>query len=80
VYGFRDLFWVLRGRCFIFGALFPSKSGLIHKHIVKHIGVGRVAEIRQRRAKLGIGSRISVVRREVAALISCCNDFHLFLY
>ena len=22
----------------IFGALYPSKSGLIHKHIVKHIG------------------------------------------
>ena len=24
---------------FIFGALFPSKSGLIHKHIVKHRGI-----------------------------------------
>jgi hypothetical protein len=22
------------GQCFIFGALYPSKSGLIHKHIV----------------------------------------------
>jgi len=27
----------LRGQYFIFGALCPSKSGLIHKHIVKHI-------------------------------------------
>jgi hypothetical protein len=37
VFGFRDLLWVLRGQCFIFAALYPSKSGLIHKHIVKHI-------------------------------------------
>jgi hypothetical protein len=29
--------WVLQGRCLIFGALFPSKSGLTHKHVVKHI-------------------------------------------
>ena len=36
-FGFRDLLWILRGRCFIFGALFPSKSGLIHTHIVKYI-------------------------------------------
>ena len=28
---------VLQGQCFIFGAQYPSKSGLIHKHIVKHI-------------------------------------------
>jgi hypothetical protein len=27
----------LQGRCFIFGALCPSKSGLMSKHIVKHI-------------------------------------------
>jgi len=26
-------------QCFIFGALYPSKSGPIHKHIVKHIVV-----------------------------------------
>jgi hypothetical protein len=25
-------------KCFICGALYPSKSGPIHKHIVKHIG------------------------------------------
>ena len=35
--GFRDLLWVLQGQCFVFGALYPSKSnissGLIHKHI-----------------------------------------------
>ena len=34
---FRDLLWVWQGRCFIFGALYPSKTGLIHRHIVKHI-------------------------------------------
>ena len=28
---------VLPRQCFIFGALFPSKSGLIPKHFVKHI-------------------------------------------
>jgi len=26
VFGFRDLLWVLRGQCFIFGALYPSKT------------------------------------------------------
>jgi hypothetical protein len=30
-----QMLWVLRGRCCTFGALFPSKYGLIHKHIVK---------------------------------------------
>jgi hypothetical protein len=34
-----DNWWVLQGRCLIFGALHPSKSGLIHKHIVKYIVV-----------------------------------------
>ena len=29
--------WVSVGQYFIFGALYPSKSGLINKHIVKHI-------------------------------------------
>jgi len=29
--------WCLRGQYFIFGALCPSKSGLMNKHIVKHI-------------------------------------------
>jgi len=29
----------LQGQCFIFCALCPSESGLIHKHIVKHVGV-----------------------------------------
>jgi hypothetical protein len=29
-------FWVLQGQCFIFGAVYPSKSGQVHKHIVKH--------------------------------------------
>jgi len=24
------------GECFVFDALYPSKSGLIHKHVVKH--------------------------------------------
>ena len=33
-----DLLWVLQGQCFILGALCPSKSGLMKKHIVKHIG------------------------------------------
>ena len=28
----------LLGQYFIFGALYPSKSGLMNKHIVKHIG------------------------------------------
>jgi len=28
---------VLRGQCFILRALYPSKSGLMHKHIVKHV-------------------------------------------
>ena len=28
-------FWVSRGQCFIFGALCPSMSGLMNKHIVK---------------------------------------------
>ena len=36
VVGFRDLFWVLHGQCFKFGALYQSKSGLIHKHSLKH--------------------------------------------
>ena len=27
--------WVLQGQCFIFGALYPSKSG--HKYILKHV-------------------------------------------
>ena len=31
VFGFETC-CVLRGQCFIFGALFPSQSGLIHKH------------------------------------------------
>jgi len=36
--GFRDLLWVLRNQCFIFGALYPCKSGLImNKHIVVNI-------------------------------------------
>jgi hypothetical protein len=26
--------WVSRGPCFLFGAMYPFKSGLIHKHIV----------------------------------------------
>jgi len=30
-------FWVLQGECLIFGALCPSKSGPMNKHIVKHI-------------------------------------------
>jgi len=29
--------WVMRGQCLVFGALFTSWSGPIHKHIVKHI-------------------------------------------
>ena len=33
----RDLLWVLQSQCFSFGALYPSKSGLVHKNIVKHI-------------------------------------------
>ena len=39
VFGFRDLLWVSVGQYFIFGALCPStgKSGLMNKHIVKHI-------------------------------------------
>jgi hypothetical protein len=37
VFGFRDLLWVLQGECLIFGALCPSKTGLMNKHIVKHI-------------------------------------------
>ena len=38
-----DLFWEIlrcglsRGQCFVFGALYPSKSELIHKRIVKPI-------------------------------------------
>ena len=28
--------WVSQGQYFIFGALCPSKSGLMNKHIVKH--------------------------------------------
>ena len=41
VFGFRDLLWVSVGQHFIFGALCPSKSGLMNKHIVKHIeGLG----------------------------------------
>ena len=36
VFGFWDLLWVSQGQYFIFGALCPSKSGLMNKHIVKH--------------------------------------------
>ena len=35
VFGVRDLLWVSVGQYFIFGALCPSKSGLMNKHIVK---------------------------------------------
>ena len=35
VFGFRDLLWVLQCECSIFGVLYPSKSGLVQKHIVK---------------------------------------------
>lgn len=28
----------LAGQCFMLGDLYPSKSGLTHKYIVKHIG------------------------------------------
>ena len=31
------ILWVSVGQYFIFGALCPSKSGLMNKHIVKHI-------------------------------------------
>ena len=34
------LLWVSVGQYFIFGALCPSKSGLMNKHIVKHIVIG----------------------------------------
>jgi hypothetical protein len=36
---FKRLFrvLVLRGQCFILRALYPSKSGPMHKHIVKHV-------------------------------------------
>ena len=37
IFGVRDLLWVSQGQYFIFGALCPSKSGLMNKHIVKHI-------------------------------------------
>ena len=37
MFGFRDLLWVSVGQYFIFGALCPFKSGLMNKHIVKHI-------------------------------------------
>jgi hypothetical protein len=33
--GPRDPLRALRGQCFIFGALYPSEPGLVHKHIVK---------------------------------------------
>ena len=36
VFGFWDLLWVSQGQYLIFGALCPSKSGLMNKHIVKH--------------------------------------------
>ena len=35
--GFETCSGSLQGQCFIFGALCPSKSGLMNKHIVKHI-------------------------------------------
>ena len=35
VFGFRDLVG-LQGKRFIFGALYPSKSGLVNKRVVKH--------------------------------------------
>ena len=45
LFRFRDLLWVLRqGQCFIFGALCPSKSGLIQRQIVKTgLGIAVVA-------------------------------------
>jgi len=33
-----------RGQCFIFGALYPSKSGSIRNHTVKHIVIGWLAD------------------------------------
>ena len=35
VFGLRDPLWVSVGQNFIFGALYPSMSGLMNKHIVK---------------------------------------------
>ena len=35
--GFENFGRSLQGQCFIFGALCPSKSGPMNKHIVKHI-------------------------------------------
>jgi len=35
--GFGTFCGSLRGQYFIFGALYPSKSGLINKNAVKHI-------------------------------------------
>jgi hypothetical protein len=37
VFGFRDPLWVSRGTFFVLVPRFPSKSGLMNKHIVKHI-------------------------------------------
>jgi hypothetical protein len=36
VFGFRDPLWVSRGTFFVLVPRFPSKSGLMNKHIVKH--------------------------------------------
>ena len=45
VFGFRDLLWVSVGQYFIFGALYPSKSGLMNKHIVNHIVRGKFGRL-----------------------------------
>jgi hypothetical protein len=39
IHWFRDLLWVSVGQYFIFGALCPSKSGLMNKHIVVWFGL-----------------------------------------
>jgi hypothetical protein len=55
------MFRVLWGRCFISGALFPSKSGLIHKNTVKvgvkHIEMAGLCDT-LRRVSVALGGRV----------------------
>ena len=49
--------WVLRGQCFIFGALYPSKSRPVHKHIVENITLQRSCGMYELTAALGDNRR-----------------------
>jgi hypothetical protein len=74
---------LLRSKCFIFGALYPSKSGLIHKyimkqemyrkHIVKHVCILPVCRVTGRAAASLLGRACSAVA-SCMRFGTCCGS------